>query len=274
MARKPLVWEVHDIPLPPYFSRRAARAFRYLALLARPERILAHSQAVADSVCRLGRPVTIIPNSVRVPSEVADLPPSPPFLIGMAARLSPWKGQLVALRGLAEAVRAGAPAQLRIAGAALFGEERYEEELRSEIARLGLERHVSLIGHVDDPIAFYAGVHIGLHASTVPEPFGLSILDALAAARPVVASSAGGPIEILDAGSGSLLVPPEDPVALSRAILDLLAEGSEGLRRRGALARMRALQFSDQVLGPRIADFYLRSALASKQSSLVDDRVS
>jgi starch synthase len=72
------------------------------------------------------------------------------------------------------------------------------------------------------------------------EPFGLSVIEAMAAGRPVIATAQGGPMELIEHDLTGLLVPPDEPEALAVAIEDLLND-PERLRRMGQAARERYL---------------------------------
>ena len=65
---------------------------------------------------------------------------------------------------------------------------------------------------------------IVLHASTVPEPFGRVLIEAMALARPVIAPREGGPLVIVVDGETGLLVPPRDASALADALVALLGD--------------------------------------------------
>jgi glycosyltransferase involved in cell wall biosynthesis len=180
----------------------------------------------------------------------------------MAARITPWKGQLIAIRAMTEVVRRLPDAQLLIAGAALFGkaDQQYERLLRAETANRSLTSNVQFLGHVDDPIAFYESVDIGLLCSTDPEPFGKTVLDAMAAGRPVIVSNHGGVMEIVSGTSAGVSVAPGDPYALALGVLALAAEGRASLRRRGNAAKAHVRQFDVSVIAPQFAKFYWRAA--------------
>jgi glycosyltransferase involved in cell wall biosynthesis len=96
---------------------------------------------------------------------------------------------------------------------------------------------------------------LGVIPSVWREPFGLVALEAMAAARPVVASDIGGLREIVVPGETGLLVAPGDAVGLSEAIARLLDD--PGLRARmGGAARERVEWFSPERIVPRIVDVY------------------
>lgn len=261
LAGLPLVWDVHDIARPPYLTPAAALVFRLLRLTMRPRAVLVHSKAVAETISGRSR-VVVIPNAIRAGRTTAAVADSGPIRFGMAARLTPWKGQLVAIRAMAEVVRRVPNAELWLAGAPLFGvgEEQYARDLESEAARLGIRANVRLLGHVDDPVAFYESVDVGLQCATAPEPFGITVLDAMVAGRPVVVSDHGGVVELLGTPEAGSKVRPDDPSALAQVMLELAGAGRSELRRRGAEARRRAATYDVSVVGPVLADFFVSQA--------------
>lgn len=113
-----------------------------------------------------------------------------------AARLTRWKGQSVLIDAVAQLQRLGAlqGAVVVLAGDAQ-GRDRYVQGLRDQIGRLGLERHVRLVGHVDDIAAAYLAAHVTVVASIEPEAFGRSAIEAAAVACPVIATNIGAPPE-------------------------------------------------------------------------------
>ena len=80
-----------------------------------------------------------------------------------------------------------------------------------------------------------------MHPAVWEEAFGLTIAEAMAAGRAVVASRTGGIPELVEDGVSGLLVPPGDPEGLARA-LDLLANRPALRRQLGSNARARAQQ--------------------------------
>jgi glycosyltransferase involved in cell wall biosynthesis len=98
---------------------------------------------------------------------------------------------------------------------------------------------------------------IGIMPSIGPETFGIVVLEAMAAGRPVVASRIGGLPDVVVDGETGVLVPPGDAGALQQALARLLADA--GLREwMGRAARQRVVQYRTSAVLPRIEAVYRR----------------
>lgn len=149
-------------------------------------------------------------------------------------------------------------AQQVVPGAMLMiaGEGPAMGDLRRRVQQLGLAAHVIFIGYLDrrqDLPACYAAADVFAFASRT-ETQGLVLLEAMAAALPVVALSAMGTTDILAPGLGCVS-PPDEVAAFGRALGELLADaGRRQLLRQQAPAY--AAQWSDQAMARRLAGFY------------------
>ena len=187
--------------------------------------------------------------------EVADrtTPRPRPPVVGMVARIAPWKGQHLFLQAAAQVAARHPDVRFRIIGAPMFGEEDYLRELERLAADGALAGRVEFSGFVADPRAVYDKLTVAVAASVAPEPFGNVIIEAMARGLPVVAPAEGGPAEILTDGVDGLLVPPRDPAALAAAILRLL----ESPRSAAALAdqalRTAVTRFTSEAAAGRFA---------------------
>jgi type III pantothenate kinase len=98
---------------------------------------------------------------------------------------------------------------------------------------------------------------IVVHASTLPEPLGLTPMEAQAAGRPVVAVKAGGVLETVEDGLTGVLVPPKNASAMAKALSDLL-RSPDKRRQMGIAGRVRTEQLFDlQTNARRVQDVYL-----------------
>jgi glycosyltransferase involved in cell wall biosynthesis len=127
--------------------------------------------------------------------------------------------------------------------AVIVGEGPDYPAAEEEIRRLGLERAVELAGRRDDVPDLLAGADLFVLSSR-SEGLPLSILEAMAAGLPVVASSVGGVPEAVVDGETGLLVPPGDPSSLAAALEQLLGD-AELRRRLGQAGRSRVQESFD-----------------------------
>src|SRR3954469_9832372 len=155
-------------------------------------------------------------------------------VVGNVAALVPHKGQRYLIDAAHLVVQ-----QIPDARFVILGEGELREQLEKQVHEHHLEKHVLLPGFRTDVLGCIKGFDLFV-MSSVTEGLGTSLLDAMAATRPVVATTAGGIPEIVEDGVTGLLVPPRDADALAGSIMTLLND--EALRRRmgaAALARVR-----------------------------------
>jgi glycosyltransferase involved in cell wall biosynthesis len=145
--------------------------------------------------------------------------------VGCVARLDPWKGIEIFVQAAAEIARSRPDAHFLVCGGELPGYEPYAAEIRALAAELGLGDRVHFTGwtySLDDIPEVMAALDVLLHTPIRPEPFGLVIVEAMATAKPVVASADGGIMEILQDGVTGRLIRPGDASGMATAVLDLL----------------------------------------------------
>jgi glycosyltransferase involved in cell wall biosynthesis len=131
-------------------------------------------------------------------------------------------------------------------------------ELRSQGAALLAAGRLGFLGFREDTAAVYRGLDVIVHASTRPEPFGLTIAEALACGRAVIVARGSGAGELIEPGRDVLDVPPGDDLALARAIATLVEDPARR-RRLADRGRLAALEhFGRATLGPRVLDAYRR----------------
>jgi L-malate glycosyltransferase len=167
-------------------------------------------------------------------------------LIGVVAQITPWKGQDLAIRAVANLVSEFPNLRLLIIGEPKFVEKatrydnrRYYQWLRSLVWALDLSEHVEFCGEREDIVTITRALDV-LAAPSWEEPFGRSIIEAMAMETPVVATNVGGPAEYIADGIEGLILPPRDLSAWTTAFARLLRD--EGLRDR--LARAGRLKVS------------------------------
>lgn len=183
--------------------------------------------------------------------ESCPVPAGVPVIL-MLGRKEPWKGQHVLVEAIPSILEKVPDAVVVFAGAPVHGRGRedYETQLRARVSILGLENHVWFLGHQQFPEALLKQAAVAVHCSVDPEPFGLTVLEALSHGTPMVASRAGGPLEIAGDPPACLFHEPGNSSDLGKQILQILTcpETKLALREK-ALAR--AAIFSREERWPK-----------------------
>jgi len=237
----------------------------YNSVMARGERVIAISRFIAEHVRavhgvgedrlrliprgvdeRIFDPARVGPErlaALRAAWGVAEGRP----VVMLPGRITRWKGQEVLVEAMG---RLGGEALALLVGDAA-GREGFRDALATRIAALGLGERVRLVGHAEDMPAALLLADVVVHASTEPEAFGRTVIEAQAMERCVIASDLGGPTETVEHGVTGWRVPPGDAGALAGAIAAVLtmppaARAAIGARARAAVlagyttARMQA----------------------------------
>ena len=261
----PVVWHLHDY----YAERPLARKLLPVASAG-----VKFGAAISDSV--RAETLAILPNldirTVRnaVPVEhycpgegdgdwldgAAGLGPAPAVVrVGLVATYADWKGHRVFLEALAQ-LGPAPPVRGYLVGGPIYataGSQVSAAQLTAWIHELGLTGRVGLVPFQRDPLAVYRALDIVAHASTRPEPFGLTIAEAMSCGRAVVVSAAGGAVELVEAEVSALTHAPGDVAGLAAQLGRLV--GDAGLRARlGEAARRRAVElFEPSRFGRELA---------------------
>ena len=148
-------------------------------------------------------------------------------VIGIVGSVIPKKGQIYAVRAVPK-ILAGSPlTKLLLVGE--IGHQGYADDIRRTAAELGVADQIVWAGERDDVNRILAAVDVSVSPS-LGEALGMTILESMAAGRPVVASNVGGIPECVQPGKTGILVPPRDSQALARAVTRLFAD--QALRAR------------------------------------------
>ena len=203
-----------------------------------------------------GDKITLIAGSGVDIDALTPLPePPPPVVAGFVGRLLTDKGVPTLVEAHALIARRGRPVSLLIAGEA--DPTNLASIPEATIAEWKRRPGLTLLGQVDDIGAFWTRAHIAVLPS-LREGLPMSLLEAAACARPIVATDVPGCREIARDGVNALLVPASDAAALADAI-DRLAGDAEMRRRFGAAGRrIVENEFSHLRIGQEIVALYRR----------------
>jgi len=256
----PVVWHVHDRIDADYLPKTVARLFRLLCRIM-PNFVVANSIATLKSICLPDGSKSAVVYEGVLARDAAQEDNHVGRLVGLVGRLTRWKGQHIFLEAAAQVRRQFPKTKFQIIGSAMFGEESYEQEIRSLSRDLALGDCVEFTGFRSDVPRLVDKLDLLVHASTTGEPFGQVITEAMLAAKPVIATRGGGVPEIVQHGTTGLLVPMGDAGAMADAICALLSN-PDLARAMGKAGRERALQhFTVERTVPRLEAIFHRVLL-------------
>ena len=150
------------------------------------------------------------------------------IVIGAVGRLSPEKGLEYLISAIRDVVNVYPRTKVLVVG---NGDDRYRLSLQAKVKDLELSSHIIFAGFYEDMPQILRCMDI-FSLPSLSEGFNRSLLEAMACGLPVVATSVGGNIEIVQNGVNGLLVPPGNPEALASAVTELLKD-KEKARKMG-----------------------------------------
>lgn len=229
LSRIPHIWHIRE-----WFGEfRQAWPLLSRYILALSSKVLCISRAVAEQFPPSSKLLTVYdgmdphelsPADKRTRAEARSKfgLPNTAFVAGCVGRIK-WmrKGQEHLIRAAGLLARDGIEVHLLIVGAPFKGNESHLTRLHDLAAELGISNRVIFAGEIQDPATAYAAMDVFVLPSEQPEPFGMVMLEAMAAGVPVVASRLGGPIEVVVDGETGVLFQPGKATELAHALATL-----------------------------------------------------
>lgn len=224
------------------------------------DRILCCSQAVADLAgdrekIRADK-LEVIYNGVDIDKfernsqrRIAD---EKEIVIGCVASFAPHKGHKYLLDA-AKSVIDTCSDKVKFV---LVGEGALKGELEEQAERLGISSYIIFRETVTDISEIMSSVDIAVLPSSEREGLGLAIIEAMAAGKPVIATSLGGLPEVVEHGKNGLLVPPKDTASLAGAMLYMLNHREEAIQMGVEGRAIVKKKFSVQGMLEKIENLY------------------
>jgi glycosyltransferase involved in cell wall biosynthesis len=160
------------------------------------------------------------------------------IVIALVGRINSWKGQQLLLQSFKTVIEKHKNIKLVYLGSAPPNQTIFETELRNKIKEYNLESNVILIPFQKEIEKFWNSIDIAVVPSTEPEPFGMVVIEAMLAKKPVIASNHGGPTEIVVENETGILFEPNNHNSLSDALEKLIQDeqlrklyGTNGFKR-------------------------------------------
>lgn len=251
VAGRPAIWWQHGTPEHSPLERAAAHVPAEVVIAGNRSAVEAHRQLKPRRRVELVHPGVDLSSLRKARGSGRTLRESYGWgsapLVGIVGRLQEWKGQHVFLRAAARLADVHPDVVFLVVGGAILGwEGDYPERLRYLAANLGLEKRVVFTGHQDEVYPWLDALDIVVHAS-LDEPFGLVLLEAMALGKPLIATAAAGPTEIVQDGTSGLLVGPGDDEAMAEAIARVLDDEDARVKLAAGASR-RAAAFDENQM--------------------------
>jgi glycosyltransferase involved in cell wall biosynthesis len=245
------------------FRRR--QAYRLIARLAGPM-VVVSEEMRGQVAARFGidaARLRVIPNGVEAHEQLPGREeirarreklglPAEAFLIGVIGSLYPVKGQMTLIEAMPQLVAADDRAHLAVVGR---GDMRAALEKRT--AGLGLGAHVTFTGYLENVRELLPIFDLIVVPSRY-EGLSLLVLEAMAWARPVIATQVGGNPEAIVDGESGLLTPPDDPPVLADACLRVMRDPAFAARLGEAARRRVQERFTLERMVAAYEDLYQR----------------
>jgi glycosyltransferase involved in cell wall biosynthesis len=261
MSKAKLVWARRDMGI--LRTRKHHIAYRLMA--GTPDAVFAVSEQVRRHAIEVDRIDAACVQTIYNGLNLADWDAAPrlvkkpgEFLVTTVGNIRKVKGHDVFIRAAATIVQQFPKVSFSIAGEVL--EPAYFVELQSLVQDLGLANHLRFDGGVTNLRQHLAAADIFVLPSR-SEGFSNAIIEAMASSLPVVATDVGGNGEAVKDGITGFLVPPEDPGALSAAILVLLSDPIQAKAMGGAGRNLVVEKFTTEAMMNQITRAY-RNLLA------------
>jgi glycosyltransferase involved in cell wall biosynthesis len=187
-------------------------------------------------------------------------------LIGTVARLHEEKGNRFFVMAAPQVLREFPDARFII-----VGDGPLRKELEKLAEDLDLRGKLHFAGFVSDVAVALAAIDIAVMAS-LREGFGIALIEAMAAGKPVVATSVGGMREIVQHEENGLLVPPANGTAMAAALVRLLKDSAFS-RQLGEAARQRSKAFSIEHNVEALEKLYMEILRNERKAANVKEAV-
>ncbi|MGB4775457.1 MAG: glycosyltransferase family 4 protein, partial [Daejeonella sp.] len=152
------------------------------------------------------------------------------LLIGMIGRVNYWKGQEYFIKLAAEISKRHPNVRFIMVGDAFPGYEYLYDHLKHLIEKENLTDKIYNLGYRTDIVNILNSLDVFVLPSVLPDPFPTVILEAMAAAKPVVATLQGGAVEMLEDGESGIFIPINNPIVAASKMSELISNPLERIR--------------------------------------------
>ncbi|MCX6807201.1 MAG: glycosyltransferase [Patescibacteria group bacterium] len=229
-SKKPkLTWMLHDFDFHPWFVKKCHKSATKIgalpAVLASIEKII---QPKKDKLLPIVNGVDLMSvkkaNPLKFEKEFKLAKNS--FRIAIIGRITKWKGIEIFIRAALIIIPRFSRAEFFIVGTAQPQDLSFEKKMKKICEESKYGKKIHWLGWRNDNLDIISALDILINASINPEPFGRTIIEAMALGVTVIATSHGGPRQIIKNNENGMLIPPRNPAYLAAAIEKLIDDSN------------------------------------------------
>ena len=246
----PHIWHIHEIIERPKWFKLLLETYIKLT----EDRVICVSKAVINNFSGIKpEKLKLLYNGIdtqpyakanyNLKSEIGI--PENRLLIGMVARVNLWKGQFYFLEIAALLKKKFPNLHFVMAGDAFPGYEYLYDAIHSLTQKLGLEDSVTNLGFRPDIPEILSGMDIFVLPSILPDPLPTTVLEGMAAGKPVIATRQGGATEMVIAGETGFLIPWDNPEE-AVLVFEKLIESAELREKLGKAGQQRVNDYFNE----------------------------
>jgi len=204
-AGVPSIFHIHEIPNGnPIYSR-----FITVFLNLFPKKIICVSKSVYDFWIKNGlkkSKAKIIYNGFNIKKSNSKILSNDKIVFTSISRIIPYKGHSILIRIFEMLCKKNKNIYLQIIGDTLPQYQKYLNELKIDIKKIGLNNKIKFLGYKEDVISILDRSNFFIHTPLSPDPLPTVIFEAIMCKTPVITNNLGGAYEILDQGSNGLII--------------------------------------------------------------------
>ncbi len=230
LARVPAVLHIRNTDLERWLKWKNRVIFKLA------NNIIAISNAVAISLIKIGvveKKIQIIPNAVELSKFHLSVSgesfrneigiDKQTILVGIVGRIIPKKGQDIFIQAIPEIIKVYSNVKFVIVGEDTTQNGDFIDHLKKMVREIKQEKKVYFVGFKEDIQEIFKALDI-LVVPSRTEAFGRVVIEAMAVGTPVVATSVGGIIDIIEDGFNGAMVPVNNPKTIAHAVISLIAD--------------------------------------------------
>jgi glycosyltransferase involved in cell wall biosynthesis len=253
ICKVPNYVHIHEIPNNNFYSRIIG-----IFISRFSSKIIVVSKSVESHWSKyINKPLTLIYNGIpKTTIQRVVKSPSKKIKFLTVARILPYKGHKYIIEIAYNLKRKNIDSEFIFLGDTFRGYETYEYELKQLTKDFGIEKNILFVGFDSNISKYINQSDFLLHGAISPDPLPTVIFEAVQHELPVISTSIGGPVEILDNGNGGLLIPVDDANSASEEILNYISDFKLIEKKKQYSMNFIEKEFSEKKFNKKILKFF------------------